>query len=88
MNIVSKYVYHGSNLLFLGVLSNHVVTDASRSGEVAWGEARSGRPNLRQELQTETTRGQEREVEHDAPRGQVGVFASCIATASTTGVKR
>ena len=26
VNIVSKSVYHGSNVLFLGVLSNHVVT--------------------------------------------------------------
>ena len=28
VNIVSKSVYYGSNVLFLGVLSNHVVTDA------------------------------------------------------------
>ena len=29
VNNVSKYVYHGSNVLFLGVLSNPIVTGAS-----------------------------------------------------------
>ena len=35
MNIVSKSVYHGSNVLFLGVLFKSVVTggDGEESGE-------------------------------------------------------
>jgi len=39
VDIVSKSVYHGSNVLFLGVLSNHVVTAADKTlGLRAWNQ--------------------------------------------------